>query len=100
MLLAHESKSYTTFQVGWKSAKAHPMNCCNCKAGQGHRHVEIEFGMDLVLHTNLPSIVERSWDVKNEKQMRLKHSEIQREAAGITMKLLRDRNGCNRVPDV
>ena len=62
--------------------------------------MEIEFGMDLVLHTNLPSIVERSWDVKNEKQMRLKHSEIQREAAGITMKLLRDRNGCNRVPDV
>lgn len=50
-----------------------------------------------------PSIVRRSWVVKNEKQIHLKHSEIQRETPGITVMIkmtLRDRNGCNGVPDV
>ena len=40
---------------------------------------------------------------ENEKQMRLKHSEIQREAAGITVvikMLLRDRNGFDGLPDI
>ncbi len=43
-----------------------------------------------------PRIIEHSWVVKNEKQMRLKHSEIQREAVGITVVIRADKGAPSR----